>query len=94
MSWTVNQHIPVYCGSCWAQGTSSALADRINIMRKNKHPQIALAPQVLINCDAGGSCNGGNPVSVYAFAHTQGLPELTCQQYVAKNPDKFSCSDI
>jgi cathepsin X len=34
-----------------------------------------LSPQVLINCRAGGSCNGGNPGLVYMFAKNHGIPE-------------------
>lgn len=94
MTWSVNQHIPQFCGSCWAQGSTSSLADRINIMRRNKFPAIVLSPQVVINCHAGGSCAGGDALEVFAFAHKHGIPEQSCQNYISKNPEKFDCSDI
>ena len=52
------QHIPQYCGSCWAFGTLSSLNDRIKIANKAAWPETILAPQVLINCGGGGSCDG------------------------------------
>ena len=101
MSWSKNQHIPVYCGSCWSQGTTSALADRFNIMNwltngNTDEPQVALSAQAIVNCEAGGSCNGGQPASVYRFAKTNGIPHSSCEQYIAHNVEKSSdvCSDF
>lgn len=93
LSWTKNQHIPQYCGSCWAQGTTSALADRFNILLGDHNPTpIDLAAQVIINCQAGGSCNGGDPSGVYEYAFETGIPDVSCEQYIAKNLDGDSCS--
>ena len=101
LSWNKNQHIPIYCGSCWAQGTTSALADRFNIMNWLKNgdlnaPQVALSAQVIVNCEAGGSCNGGQPGSVYRYAMNNGIPHSSCEQYIAENVrnDSNVCSDF
>jgi len=102
LSWSVNQHIPQYCGSCWAQGTISAITDRFIIADRKKFANLALSPQVIVNCRAGGSCHGGFPGSVYEFMYYTGVPHLTCQQYDAQDhvrikdcskPDLGVCRD-
>jgi len=98
-----NQHIPQYCGSCWAFGTTSALSDRLSIQRGyanvsgengNIWPEINLAPQVLINENGGGTCNGGNAVGVMRYVHENGIPHETCQAYQAKNEPHGKNSDL
>ena len=56
----LNQHIPHYCGSCWAHGAISSLSDRIKIAQKASGPDIDLSIQYVLNCAGGtaGSCHG------------------------------------
>ena len=99
----LNQHIPVYCGSCWAHGSVSSLADRIKIMRKASWPDINLSIQFILNCQMGGSCNGGDHLATYKAIHEYGsIPYEDCMVYQAcssdskeeacKNKQDFICS--
>ena len=89
----LNQHIPQYCGSCWAHGSMSALADRWKIHSKSEKTDFLPAIQVILNCgtNVAGSCGGGSGSGAYQFVYEQGIPELTCQQYQAEDN---SCSDL
>jgi cathepsin X len=80
-----NQHIPHYCGSCWAHGSVSALQDRIKIAREAKHPDVILSIQHILNYDGGGSCHGGSVAGPYQWIHkqTDGLSYETSNPYMA-----------
>merc|ERR1712187_1061297 len=60
-------HIPQYCGSCWAHGTTSALADRIKIARNAEGIDINPSIQHILNCGNVGSCHGGSIDGVYQW---------------------------
>ncbi len=48
--------------------------------------------QALINCGTAGSCNGGDSAAAFAWVYKNGgVPDVTCQQYQAKN---MECSAI
>jgi cathepsin X len=88
-----NQHIPQYCGSCWAHGSVSALGDRIKIQRKAQGIDINLAVQHMLNCGNIGSCYGGSVDGPYQWIKhlsdttDAGIGYETAQPYMACSSD-------
>eukprot|EP00752_Nemacystus_decipiens_P002584 g2419.t1 len=88
-SW--NQHIPKYCGSCYVHAALSVVQDRIKVAKGGRPPDIMLARQSFINCGEshgfGLGCGGGSAPDIYNFMHEVGLPDETCNAYVAEASD-------
>ena len=94
LTWIKNQHIPTYCGSCWAQAATSVLNDRLNIQNINANksfPRHVLSVQAIINCNLGGTCLGGDSGLAWERAKTWKIPTDTCRVYESANPEDFSC---
>ena len=92
----LNQHIPQYCGSCWAHASISSLSDRVNILLNNTKYNINLSIQYILNCgaDIAGSCHGGSHTGTYQFIKDSGfIPFDTCLTYEAcsSNSEEKKC---
>jgi len=83
------QFLPQWCGSCWAMAVTSALADRVMVMRSRQGTAgapISLSPQVLLDCGWTdkdvGSCNGGSWELAHQFIAETGITEDSCSPYI------------
>lgn len=88
---SLNQHIPQYCGSCWAHGSVSALGDRIKIARKAQGIDINLSVQHILNCGNVGSCHGGSVDGPYQWLHKLSQNTGSGISYDTSNP-YMACS--
>lgn len=83
-----NQHIPQYCGSCWAHASTSSLSDRIKIARNAAWPDINIAPQVLIDCmHTSLGCHGGNAAMAFQWMGSHEITDETCSIYTGRGLD-------
>jgi len=89
-----NQHIPQYCGSCWAHGAVSALGDRVKIARKGKGIDINLSVQHILNCANVGSCHGGSVTGVYNWLHSISQKTGSGISYETSNPYMACSSEV
>lgn len=91
-----NQHVPQYCGSCWAHAATSSLSDRIKIARKAAWPDVNISPQVVISCSMNDNgCHGGDGLSAFEFMHQNNITDETCSIYQARGHDNgIECAPI
>ncbi|GIQ87222.1 peptidase C1A, partial [Kipferlia bialata] len=83
-------HTPVYCGSCWAFSSTSALADRLRINRDSlSHSSGEIfSVQAIMDCGHAGTCHGGDFMRLFEYGQTDGLVDETCYPYTATTNDE------
>jgi len=87
-----SQMVPLYCGSCWAFGSTSSLNDRLKLMRRNAYPDFQLAPQALLDCGtSAGTCDGGSPYAAFEYIAKNPIGDETCTPYRA---DDMVCDEL
>uniref|UniRef100_A0A7S1FPZ0 Peptidase C1A papain C-terminal domain-containing protein n=1 Tax=Corethron hystrix TaxID=216773 RepID=A0A7S1FPZ0_9STRA len=98
---SLNQHLPQYCGSCWAHAALSVLGDRIKIAQKaGAKSEINLSIQHVLNCGKGvaGSCYGGLSSGTFDFIknHAGHVAYDTCGSYLgcSSDSDEGFCSHV
>merc|ERR1712187_114380 len=95
----LNQHIPQYCGSCWAHGAVSALSDRIKMARGGVGTDIQLSVQHVLNCindgpdGFQGSCRGGDTAGAYRWIYRVSQSTGSGISYASQNPYMACSSD-
>ena len=86
-----NQHIPQYCGSCWANATASMLEDRMIIAQHRAqatpgggfvNPRVSVQDIIGITTKEHG-CYGGDSLVALKAIKEHGVVSDTCNQYVA-----------
>ena len=83
-----NQHVPTYCGSCWAHAATSAISDRIKIARDAAWPDINISPQVIISCETtDDGCHGGEAYNAFEWMSKNEVTDRTCSIYRARGLD-------
>ena len=71
------------CGSCWAFASASVVSDKCCI---EKQDYGWLSPQELVSCDKSqDGCSGGFAVKAFDYVKDNGLVNLECMPYIAKN---------
>lgn len=63
----------------------STIADRIKILTNGDQRDVIPSVQVLLNCGTAGSCGGGDVHAAMRWIHNSTIPDVTCQQYQAKD---------
>eukprot|EP01135_Chromosphaera_perkinsii_P002822 Nk52_evm12s228 gene=Nk52_evmTU12s228 len=95
-SW--NQHIPVYCGSCWIHGSLHVVQDRLKVNKLGVGNDIILSRQEFLNCAKvrghGNGCGGGEATDVYSYMKKYGVPDNTCSIYKAQESGKCEEEDV